>query len=73
MTNIINNIASTISNWQRRRTTIGALSALSDHALKDIGLHRSEIRSLAEDIVSDVESSRIRAVRSTPARQRAAA
>ncbi|MCH8999871.1 MAG: DUF1127 domain-containing protein [Proteobacteria bacterium] len=35
---------------RRHRATIGELSALSDHALKDIGLHRSEIRSVVHEM-----------------------
>ncbi len=37
-----------LSAWRRRRAAIGELSALSDHALKDIGLHRGEIRSVVD-------------------------
>jgi uncharacterized protein YjiS (DUF1127 family) len=43
--------ATTIAAWYRRRRelrhNIAALSALSDHMLKDIGMHRSEIASIA--------------------------
>ncbi|MCH7794589.1 MAG: DUF1127 domain-containing protein [Proteobacteria bacterium] len=35
---------------RRHRAAIGELSALSDHALKDIGLHRSEIPSVVHEM-----------------------
>ncbi len=35
---------------RRRRAAIGELSALSDHALKDIGLHRNEIPSVVDEM-----------------------
>ncbi len=71
MTNIINNIASTISNWYRRRSTIHALSALNDHLLKDIGIDRSQIHSIAAEVAGDTKTSRISAIRSaSPAEPR---
>jgi uncharacterized protein YjiS (DUF1127 family) len=43
--------ASRIAAWHRQRRriarTVHALSRLSDHALKDIGIRRSEIASIA--------------------------
>jgi uncharacterized protein YjiS (DUF1127 family) len=43
--------ASGIAGWHVRRRqinrSIAALSALSDHMLKDVGIHRSEIASIA--------------------------
>lgn len=41
--------------WRRRRAvarTIGALSELDDHVLDDIGVHRSEITSVARAAAS---------------------
>jgi uncharacterized protein YjiS (DUF1127 family) len=44
-------MASRIAAWHRQRRqfkhTVGALWQLSDHSLKDIGIHRSQIRSIA--------------------------
>ncbi len=52
------------SHW-RHQKTIRQLSTLSDHALKDIGLDRSEIRSIAEDLVTKRDGSRVRIAQST--------
>ncbi len=63
---------------RRRRLTIRELSALNDHNLRDIGLHRSQIRSVAHALAAGEESSRgadflrIRPL-ATPARPRRAA
>lgn len=34
-------------SWNARRKTVASLSALSDHELKDIGIHRSEIQDVS--------------------------
>jgi uncharacterized protein YjiS (DUF1127 family) len=46
VTRIINGLA----GWGRRRRTINELMALDDHMLKDIGLHRSQISSMAHHL-----------------------
>jgi len=39
--------------WFRRRVTVNRLAALDDHQLKDIGLGRSEIDSIADRLARD--------------------
>ena len=53
---------------RRRRAAIGELSALSDDTLKDIGLHRSEIRS----VVHEMTRAAAPAQRQTPVSRRRA-
>ena len=38
--------------FRRERETYGALSRLSDHMLKDIGISRSEIGSIAQSLAA---------------------
>ncbi len=57
-----------LSVWHRRRAAIDELSALSDHMLKDIGLHRGEIRS----VVHEMTRAAAPAQRKTPVSRRPA-
>lgn len=59
MTKTPHTMLASIMKWHRRRTNIRALSALSDSAFKDIGLHRSEVRSVATELTSEMPGSRI--------------
>ena len=52
MTSLVKNVVETIVTWQTRRRTIGELSALGDSTLKDIGISRSEIRAVADGLVT---------------------
>jgi uncharacterized protein YjiS (DUF1127 family) len=54
--------ASRLAAWYARRRriehTIDALSGLSDHTLKDIGIHRSQILSVAHAAVDPTRNGR---------------
>ena len=53
-----------IDRWHARDKSIRELSRLDDHMLKDIGLHRGEIREVVESMLN---ASSIRPVASWPA------
>ncbi len=52
-----------LRTWQRRRRAISELTALGDRTLKDIGLHRSDIRSVVEELLVSESSSRVKTTR----------
>lgn len=54
---------------RRRRAAIGELSALSDHALKDIGLHRSQIRSVVDEMTRVAAPAQRQPISRRPARR----
>lgn len=45
--------AAAVWAWYRRRVTVNRLGALDDHQLKDIGLARGEIESVANRLAND--------------------
>ena len=45
--------AETVAEKSREVKTARALSELSDHTLRDIGVHRSEIRYVAQQVAKD--------------------
>ncbi len=48
----LGDIVSAVRTWRTRRAAIDELSRLNDHLLRDIGIHRGEIRAVVERIVS---------------------
>ena len=45
------NIVRNYRNWRRYRETVKELSRLSNHELNDLGIHRSEIPSVARSAI----------------------
>ncbi len=46
------NAVGAVRTWHARNAAIGELSRLNDHLLKDIGIHRSEIRAVVNGMLS---------------------
>ncbi len=60
MLSLIKKMAVNQHKHRVRRTAVDELSALSDRTLKDIGIHRSQIRSIVEERLQGTEFSQIR-------------
>ncbi len=46
--NAVRAAAASVARWHQRRIAIRQLLALDDHTLKDIGIHRGDIHSVAD-------------------------
>jgi uncharacterized protein YjiS (DUF1127 family) len=46
------NVARTLNNWRKYRQTVTELGRMTNRELNDLGISRSEIRSVARSAVS---------------------
>ena len=46
------NTVGAVRTWNARSAAVGDLSRLNDHLLKDIGIHRGEIRAVVDGMLS---------------------
>ncbi len=53
---LLRRMAATLHRPRVRRIAVNEFLALSDLALQDIGIHRSQIRSVVEDLLQGTES-----------------
>ena len=61
MLSLLIRMATALQRQRLQRTTYGELMALEDMTLKDIGVERSQIRSLVEALFQETENQEVRA------------
>ena len=56
-------LAAAWHRWRRRRAALQELQALDDRMLRDIGIWRAEIDSVAAELAGDAPPTRLRTMR----------